>query len=281
MAEQGEPDDHCGDVLRQADRDRFIASLFADPARRGPLRALWAFDTETARIRDVVSQPLPGEIRLQWWREVIDGERADEAAAHPVARALIAAIEDSRLPREPFAALLEARIFDLYDDPMPLMFDLETYLGETVSAVIRLASLVLAAGEDPGFAAAAGHAGLAIGITRLLFSLPRHAARGQCYLPVEILARHGARREDLFERRATPAVAAAIGELVGHARRHLAAATVAGIPPAIRPAFLPLALVGPALARFERGGGAVLSGVSEPSAWRRQLRLWRAARFGI
>ena len=55
---------------------------------RDALFALYAFNLEIARVRDLAREPMPGEIRLQWWREVLSGERGGEAAAHPVAAAL-------------------------------------------------------------------------------------------------------------------------------------------------------------------------------------------------
>ncbi len=81
--------DHCAALVRDLDRDRYLAALYAPAARRGALNALYAFNAEIARVREVAREPMPGEIRLQWWREVLAGERSGEARAHPVAAALI------------------------------------------------------------------------------------------------------------------------------------------------------------------------------------------------
>ena len=80
---------YCAELVRTADRDRFLSSLFAPAEYRGALHALYAFNVEVARVREVAREPLPGEIRLQWWSEVVNGERAEEAAANPVASALL------------------------------------------------------------------------------------------------------------------------------------------------------------------------------------------------
>ena len=80
--------EHCTALVREADHDRYLATLFAPAEHRDALYALYAFNVEIARVRDLVRQPLPGEIRLQWWREALEGERDSEAAAHPVAAAL-------------------------------------------------------------------------------------------------------------------------------------------------------------------------------------------------
>ena len=65
------------------------------------------------------------------------------ASGNPVAAALLHTIKAHGLPRTAFDNYCEARIFDLYDDPMPSRNDLEGYCGETASALIQLASLIL------------------------------------------------------------------------------------------------------------------------------------------
>src|ERR1700728_2124244 len=92
---------YCAELVRSADRDRFIAALFAPAERRGALIALYAFNSEVARVRDVAREALPGEIRLQWWTEVLSGERSVEAQANPVASALLTTLDRYRLPRPP------------------------------------------------------------------------------------------------------------------------------------------------------------------------------------
>ena len=59
------------DLVRAADRDRFLAALFApEPARRD-LLALLAFDHELARTRSGTREPMLARIRLEWWREAV------------------------------------------------------------------------------------------------------------------------------------------------------------------------------------------------------------------
>lgn len=272
--------EHCADLVRAHDKDRFLAGLFApEPARRH-LYALYAFNVEVSRVRDLVSNPLPGEIRLQWWRDaLVDRERGD-VQAHPVASALLDTVGRFGLPVQALLNLLDARIFDLYDDPMPSLGDLEGYAGETASALIQVAALVLMDGADPGTHDLAGHAGVAQAITGLLRALPLHAARGQVYLPKDVLERHGASVEDIVARRATPGVLAALEELRETARRHLAEvrAGIGAVPPAAMPAFLPVALVEPYLARLSRPGHDPFKQIADIAAWRRPLILWRAAR---
>ena len=128
---------HCERLVRSADKDRFLATLFAPAARRPALFALYAFNTEVAGIREHVREPLAGEVRLQWWREVLADGRKEEAAGHPVARALLEVIAQYRLPARSLDQLIEARVFDVYDDPMPSMAALEDYAVEDVVFDLR------------------------------------------------------------------------------------------------------------------------------------------------
>ncbi len=76
-------------------------------------------------MREIVSDPLPGEVRLQWWRDLLSGEERGDSGGNPVAAALLDTMRRFRLPAAPLVGLIDARIFDLYDDPMPTVADLE------------------------------------------------------------------------------------------------------------------------------------------------------------
>ncbi len=145
---------HCEALVRAADKDRFLATLFAPADKRGPLFALYAFNAEIASVRDRAREPMPGEIRLQWWRDVINGERTGEAAANPIAAALIDTVARFSLPKPRLLDLIEAHAFDLYDDPMPTFDALEGYIRHTSATVFDLAGANLRrtcrAGERAG-----------------------------------------------------------------------------------------------------------------------------------
>ncbi len=268
------------DLVHAADRDRFLASLFAPQDARKGLMALYAFNVEIGRVRETVSQPLPGEMRLQWWRDLLAGEGHGEVQANPVAASLLATIDRYRLPVAALSDMLDARIFDLYDDPMPSLHDLEGYCGETASALIQLACLVLNDGEDPLTGELAGHAGVAYGLTGLMRALPWHAARGQMYLPADLLARHGVDTATVLRGETTPELRAALSELRDHVRHHLKRVREKseGLAPRLKPAFLPLALVEPFLRAMEKPGHDPLQSPVDLSQLRRQWHLWRATR---
>ena len=270
----------AGARVRETDRDRWLASLFAPAAVRPHLHAILAFAGEIARIRDVVSDPLPGEVRCQWWREVLEGHRRAEGRGHPIGAAILDTIDRFSLPVDAFERIIDARIFDLYDDPMPSVPELEGYTGDTASALIQLSAIVLMDGRDPGTAEVAGHAGVAYAVTGLCRAFAFHASRGQVFLPMDVFAGHGVDRDQIVSGEDSPGLRAALAEIRGVARRHLGAARrlIDTVPPEAAPAFLPVALVEPYLDRMDRRDYAPFRTAVEIAQWRRQWLLWRAAR---
>ena len=270
---------HCEALVRAADRDRFLATLFAPRERRGAMFALYAFNVEIARIREVVRDPVAGEIRLQWWSDVLAGDGRGEIEAHPVASALRASVARYGLSPGRLQTTISARRFDLYDEPMATLADLEAYADGASSSLIALAAQILNGGGVPDMDALSHHAGRAQAIAGLLKAFPFHAARGQLFVPLELLERHGADREDVRIGRAPPMLRSALADLRDSARRHLHQAQdmARTVSPDVMPALLPVALTGATLARMERGDYDPFVPV-EIAPWRRQWLIWRAAR---
>ncbi|KGF70251.1 phytoene synthase [Hoeflea sp. BAL378] len=268
--------------LRAADIDRYLALLLMPEAARDDLLVLMLFNAEIAAIRDRVRDPMPGEIRLQWWREVLSGDRGGEASGHPLASALGSVIGRRALPTAPLIAMCEARTFDLYDDPMPDRLSYEGYAGETASALLQMSAFLL----DPAIAAetatASGHAGVAQAVAGHLMLLPITRARGQVFVPGDLLAATGLDRDRFLGGENKPALTNAVRAFAGIGREHLdkAKAALAHLPGHLFPAYLPVALVEPVLARAEQRGADSLTIPLQPPQWRRQWRLWQAARRG-
>ena len=231
---------HCQDLVRDHARDRYLASLFAPDAERRHLFALYAFDIEISRIARAVSEPHIGLIRQQWWLDTLDSIYGGTVPAHPVAAELALAIKAASLPQHALRALVQAREFDLYDDPMPGLPALEAYLGQTSSALIQMAAVILAGEAAAAGAEAAGLAGVAYGLALKIHDEPQHL------LP-----------SGMDKTAAT-----------AHARLRLeqARALRNSIPQAALPAFLPVSTTELYLAK------------PTPSQFRRQLTIWWAAR---
>jgi phytoene synthase len=271
---------YCETIARDHERDRWLATLFAPEAARPHLQALIAFDHELGGLRARVRDPRAGEIRLVWWREALTGERPGEALGHPIAASLLEAIATFGLPLNLFENAIAARQFDLYDDPMPSLHDLEGYGGETCSALFQLSALILAEGRDVGAADASGHAGVAFAIMRLLRTLPQTSARGQVFPPRDILERHGVSPENVRGQHEGAGMSAALQDLIGIARGHLAEAEAkaAALPGGVVPAYAPLAVVPLYLEKAALAARAPFTTPIEVARWRRQWALWRWSR---
>jgi phytoene synthase len=271
---------HCEALVRAADKDRYLASLFAPAAARQHLHALYAFASEVARVRDAAREPLPGEIRLQWWRDVLEGEGRGEVSANPVAAALLDTVAGCALPRARLVALIDAHGFDLYDDTMPSLADLDAYAEHTSGTLFALAAQILggADGAD-AIAAAATPAGIAYGVAQCLRTFPRDQARRQLFVPRDLLAQHGVTREEIEARQNAAGLCGALAALRDHARKAFGRfhAAAPNIPESCAPAFLVAALVPLLLARLDAAAADPFASVDVPQ-WRRQWALWRAAR---
>jgi 15-cis-phytoene synthase len=269
---------HCRQLVAQSDKERYWASLYAPANRRDGLYALYAFDLELAAVRERAREPMAGEVRLQWWREVLQGERAGEAAAHPVAVALTVTLQSYGIGVAPLSALVDARGFDLYDQPMGSVADFENHAAAISGAVLSVAAKIL--GVDGSRAEAlCRETGLAVGYAGAMHELPRHASRGQLYIPKDILDHYDGDRAAILDGKPTFELRAALAEMRLRARRHLglAAALLPYVAPEILPALLPVALIKPSLARMENRGYDPFRPRDIP-LWRRQWLIWRAAR---
>ena len=271
---------HCEALVRTSDKDRYLASLFAPAGARLHLHALHAFAGEIARVRAAAREPLPGEIRLQWWRDVLTSQAWGGVSGNPVAAALLDTVARCELPRDPLMTLIDAHAFDLYEDAMATLAGFDAYAERTSGALFALAAYILG-GKDGGDAsmAAAVPAGIAWGVSRRLGSFPRDLALRQLFVPLDLLARHGVRRGDLEARHDTTGLRAALAAMRDHADAAFSrfAAAAPAIPEPCAPAFLPATLVPQLIASLNAAAADPFTEVAVPQ-WRRQWALWRAAR---
>jgi len=268
----------CAELVRSHDFVRYTSTLFVPAPQRRALLAIYAFNVEISRVRAQVSQPLPGEMRLQWWTDLLAGEEHGGVEGNPVAAELMLAIRTWRLPVGQLSRLIEEHRFDLYNDPMPTMAALEGYINDTSSTLFSLAAAILGQPSEQ-IEHLASHAGLAQGIVQVMLALPVDAPRRQLFVPEQVLAGHDCGIEEVFSGRQTPNLRAALNQLIDEARRHLttASALLATVPPEVRPAFLPLAQVRRELARLSRADCDPF--VSRPASRFQTLwTLWRASR---
>lgn len=264
-----------GALVRRRDRDRFQTALFALAARRETLFALYAFNSEIARVREIVREPMLGQIRLQWWREAIAAAYGEGTPRrHDIVEAVTAAIRAHGLGRAHFDRLIDARERDLDPDPPATLAALEEYAEETSAPLILLALEALDAAA-PAACEAARPVGIAYALVGLIRAMPSHAATGRLWIPSEVAAQTGLDPADYAARRPTPALRRAVETLATAASRHLAAAGAGRgeIPKAALPALLPARIAAAALRRLRRAGFDPFA----PSVAGDPLQPWRLA----
>ncbi len=163
--------DACAALVQRGDPDRFAAVMAAPRGVRGRLFVLYAFNLEVARAPWVTAEPMIAEMRLQWWRDVLDGPRR----AHEVAGPLHDLIHDAGLPIDVMDRLIAARQWDIYRDAHADQAALDRYLEDTGAGVMWLAAKATGATAE----AVARDLGWAAGLAGYLRAVPELEARGR------------------------------------------------------------------------------------------------------
>jgi NADH dehydrogenase [ubiquinone] 1 alpha subcomplex assembly factor 6 len=267
---------HCAELVRDQAPDRYLASLFAPAGAREALFALYAFDHEIGKVRRVVSQPMAGLIRLQWWREALVAIAAGRPPAQPVAQALHRALGGFAITPAGLVAAIDARERELEDPPPATLAALEQRL-EAISGGITLAALEILDSTGPAALAAGRRVGLTVGLADLLRALDLDLRHGRLLLPAAELARHGIALEAVPQ--AGPGLAPVVATLAERGRAHLAAARRErrAVPAAALPALLPGSLAGSYLRRLRRTGHDPSAGFAGRAALAPLTLLWRNA----
>jgi 15-cis-phytoene synthase len=232
-------------TLRETDRDRYFATLLLDPGPREAIAALYAFNADIASVRDRARDPNAGEIRLQWWKDALEGEGHGAVRQNPLAAALLDAIAEYHLPVAALARLIAARRFDLYQDPMPDIATFEGYAGETVSVLYQLTAMILNGGQPVETGDAAGHLGVGHALVGHLRAFGYNAAQGRVFLPWDVFATCGVTENEVFAGEPSERLAVAVTRLTEMANAHLeqASTAIAALPKPLRVAFAPIAVL--------------------------------------
>jgi len=202
---------YLAQTLRTADYDRYLLSLFAPSDRREALWALYLFNHEIAKTREVVSDTTLGLIRLQWWRDelkrIYEGGSGGQT---PILSTLAGAIRRHNLPRQDFEDVLIAREFDL-EDVLPASIDgMMTYIRATHSPLTRLAVLIAGDQEEHD---EIKRIATTYGVMRTLREVPLRLSQRRCYLPADLLAKAGVDVQTLYDRNEQKTVFKVIDEV--------------------------------------------------------------------
>ena len=193
---------HCGALVREADSDRFFSAMTARVEDRDALFAIYAFNHEIAKIPEVVSEPMLGQIRVQWWRDAIEECFQGTPRRHRVVQALADAVQTRNLSRDPFEEALDAREGDLDPVTPATLADLVAYARSTSGSISCLAGAAVGLTERDDLEAAR-MVGTAWGLVGLVRALPFHLRHRRCVLPSDLLAAAGIDVRDVIEGRRT------------------------------------------------------------------------------
>jgi len=196
-----EGDSYCRKLIARFDRDRYLCTQFAPAERRADLFALYAFNLEIAGVRESVSDPLVGQMRLKWWYDSLDAIVAGSPPRQPVAEPLAEAVRRHGLPRAELETLIEARSDDLEAEQPVTLSEFEAYAERSSAPLLRLALAVLGGG-GPEAQDLCRSTAVAWALGGHLRAVPHHAAQRRLYLPRDLCRETGLDHEAVYARRA-------------------------------------------------------------------------------
>jgi hypothetical protein len=161
----------CAELVERGDPDRFLSAMTAKPDDRGGLMVLYAFNLEVARAPWVTKEAMIAEMRLQWWADAIEEVYAGGSVRrHEVVTPLADLVADKGLERATFDALIEARRWDIYQEPHKDQTALDQYISDTSAGLMWLSALAL--GADDTHRSAVMDYGYGAGVAALFRAIP-------------------------------------------------------------------------------------------------------------
>jgi len=242
---------HCALEVRRYDYDRYLCAMFAKANTRSRLFALYAFNLELARIAESVSEPALGDIRLQWWRDTLDGVYRETPLDHPVAVALSQTGAARSMSRDKIESLIDARTRDLDNVPPADRGELIAYAEGTSSTLLSLALDIIDIAEA-NTRAAARPLGRAWALTGIIRATGYLAARRRCLLPVDLMGRFGLTEEMVLRGTHDDELQSTIAEIAVWAEQDLTLARQERTPRSALPVMLTATLTRSYLRRLRR-----------------------------
>lgn len=273
---------YCAKQVKAHDYDRFLVTLFAPSVAREHLFALFSFNHEVAKIREAVSEPMLGEIRLQWWREAIEGIYEGEPRNHEVVLPLSEAIHRHNLSKELFLDIIDARAADIYDENPKTLADFETYLGQTSGNLMRLAAEIIGE-QDQQVLSLAYDMGQVWGLIGTIRSIRYHISLSKLSLPQELMDQHALSKRDIFSLNENNNIKSLIRDLCNSAQIYLnqISASKSIISKQTMPLFLLSSLSRSYLNMIKKADYNPFKINEKASMFPRQCRLFFSALFGL
>lgn len=165
--------DACAALVQRGDPDRFAAVMATPLAARARLWPIYAFNLEVARAPWVTEQPLIAEMRLQFWRDMLE---AKVPRAHEVAGPLHDLLGQVPALAPLLDRVIEARRHDITREAFASDTAFDAYIEETSATLLWAAALAL--GAAPQAETAFRALGWASGLANYLRAVPALTARG-------------------------------------------------------------------------------------------------------
>ncbi|CAG8440960.1 4292_t:CDS:2 [Dentiscutata heterogama] len=266
---------YCSDLVRKHDPENYLVSMFYPKHLQKVYYTIRAFNLELVMVRDSVSNPQIGKIRMQFWRDTIDNVFKGKPPQQPIAQALFNALETCRLSPLFFKRVIDEREANLDDLPYFSIKDLESYGENTASCLLylHLESLNV---KDMQADHAASHIGKAIGIVTILRAFPYLASKRRMLLPTELIAKHNISQEEIFRSGPVKGLDDVVFEIATLAHDHLLTARsfLPYIPGQALPALLSAVPCDLYLKRLEKYNFNVFEPKVNRKDWRLPIQLW-------
>lgn len=267
--------------------DRYLTALLSPLPERDDLITLAAYLGEIRRIPLSVNEAALGEIRLQWWRDVLEAGPQGGLSGNPIADEMVRVIPRHDLRLDLVLAPLEAASVEFggeaIDDGPGERYPWQSYLDNAEGAAAQLSAQILGLAdslETKETAAALTAGAHAYATIRLALRLPELAAKGRWPVPSGLAGLGDPRQASQADARAIAAGVTA--QLAAGACHHLAQCR-AGLQlaaPAVTLAILPASLVPAYTKALNRKNRDALCEPAQIAPLTRIWTLWRAKSVG-
>ncbi len=221
-----------------------------------------------------------GEIRLTYWREILEGKRNSEISNNPIAKEILRVLKDYNLPNSALISLIKARYFDLYSDNMLNMRDFEIYAGKTISILYQYSATILNNGRQIKNGNSAGHLGVAHALIGHLLAFNHNVARKKLFLPLNYFSKANISLREIYAKQRQKDVGNILNSLLIEAKRHLdiAKSEIILLPTHIRPAFAQIAILDRQLANLEQIAMAPYREIKNIGEWQ---KIWCLTKWAL
>jgi NADH dehydrogenase [ubiquinone] 1 alpha subcomplex assembly factor 6 len=221
--------DYCLDLVRKRDHEGFLCSLLLPHRVRQSALAIRAFNAEISAVRDSVSDRTIGQMRMQFWRDVVEEMYAVPAVAsksQPVVAGLQRAVREHRLSKELLLRMISARDTLLAEKPFPNIDAAEEYGKDAFSSANYLVLECLKKANDESISGHARHAanqlGKAQGLATMLRGVPHNASKRRAvFLPTDVMMTHGVSAESVVRGKDSEGLRHCVEVVASRAQEHL------------------------------------------------------------